>query len=63
MRFTVVRVRNTDPSVPACWVDYPLLLDEEPVCELQEEWDRIEGLPLHWDEQAERNGFKGESAA
>jgi hypothetical protein len=51
VRFLKFTLPNTDPEVPSRWMAYPMLVDEEEVCTRQEEFDRIERLPLHWDEQ------------
>lgn len=52
MRITFLRMRNTDPRRPSFWMDYPMLLNEEPRCSLQEEFDSFEGLPFEeeWDQ-------------
>jgi hypothetical protein len=59
MRFVAFRERNTDPSIPAIWITYPMALDEPAVCNVGEEYDRIEGLPLHWDDPVHEDEWGG----
>jgi hypothetical protein len=49
MRFLAFQLRNTDPNIPAKYILHPMVVDEPAVCNRQEEFDRIERLPLHWD--------------
>jgi hypothetical protein len=55
MRFVAVRFGPNRPEAwgypfgRGMWTDYPMALDEPEVCNVQEEHDRIENLPLHWD--------------
>ena len=41
MRFVVFREPNTDPTIPARWMDVPMALLEDGVCSRQEEIDRV----------------------
>jgi hypothetical protein len=51
VRFISFRLRNTDPSIPAFWIEYPMAVLEDGYCSRQEELLRSEGLicDQEWD--------------